>query len=210
MLSLFLLTLGCLQEGSFPEGWGLPCVPLQPGGRGFALSQGQLSLPGAGHSPELPVTCPPPLGSCAGVRGGRAPRAAGEQPALPSHRVPPGCCVQPRSGRYGAPRPTGLSWGPGCNPVPTWITSGGGKCCPDPQAAGASSDSTASLRWGPVPGCCRSPKAVSPLPAVALAPRAVSPRLIISGLIRDVTVCSSSSSISITLHRPGLPPHQQH
>lgn len=70
------------------------------------------------------MTRPLPLGSCAGVGGGCAPRAAGEQPALPSHRVPPGHRVHPCPGRYGAPRPAGLSWGPGCTPVPTCIPAG--------------------------------------------------------------------------------------
>lgn len=132
--------------GRCPEGWGCPPARRQC----LAFSQGQLSLPGDGHSPELPVTRPLPLGSCAGVGGGRALCAAVEQPALPSHRVSPGHCVQPRSGRYGAPWPTRFSWGPGCNPVPNWITSGGGgKCCAELQAVGASSDGTASLWLGP-------------------------------------------------------------
>lgn len=60
------------------------------------------------------------------------------------------------------------------------------------------------------PGCCRSPHTVSPLPAPAPAFGAVSPGLVVSGLIRDLTVCSSSSSISTTLRHPGLLPHQQH
>lgn len=54
------------------------------------------------------------------------------------------------------------------------------------------------------------PEAVSPLPATALALRAVFPGLVISGLVRDMTVCSSSRSISTTLRHPGLLPHQQH
>lgn len=202
---------GVRRRGVSLRDGGLLCVPRQWEGQCFALSHGQVSLPGEGHSPELPVTHPPPAGSCAGVGGGRAPRAAGEQPVLPSHRVPPGRHVQLCPGRYGAPQPAALSWGPGCNPLPTRIPAeGGGKCCPGPQAVGASRASTASLRRGPAPGRCHSPMAVSPLAATALARRAVSPGLVISGLIRDMMICSFSSSIPTTLRHPGLSPHQQH
>lgn len=83
---------------------------------------------------------------------------------------------------------------PGDPAVTAWITSGvGGKCCPDPRTASASGDSVA----------------VPPLPAPALALRALTPTLVISGLVRDMTLCSSSS-ISTTLCHPGLLPRQQH
>lgn len=45
-------------------------------------------------------------------------------------------------------------------------------------------------------------------PCQPLALRAVSPGLVISGLVRDMTLCSSSS-ISTTLCGPGLLPRQQ-
>lgn len=83
---------------------------------------------------------------------------------------------------------------PGDTAVTACITSGvAGECCPAPRTAGASGDSTT----------------VPPLPAPAPALRAVTPGLVISGLVRDVTLCSSSS-ISTTLRHPGLLPRQQH
>ncbi|KAM6344820.1 sodium-independent sulfate anion transporter isoform 2-T2 [Alca torda] len=153
----------------------------------------------------------PPLLHCQapykGVRRGRAPRAAGEQPALPSHGVPPGHRLQPCPGRYGAPWPVGLFWDPAVTRYPPGSLLGGvasaaWACRLRVQAGtaqlpcgGHQPPATATLR-----GCLNS----------ALALGAVSPGLGMSGVIRDVTVCSSSSSISTRLRRPGLLPHQQH
>ena len=82
---------------------------------------------------------------------------------------------------------------------------GGWQVLPGPSGCGCSGASAASPRWGQPPAAAALPR----LPAVALALRAASPGLVVSGLVREVTVCSSSSSISTALRRPGLPPRQQ-
>ncbi|XP_042658266.1 sodium-independent sulfate anion transporter isoform X2 [Tyto alba] len=112
--------------------------PVRYRGRGAGLRD----------SPALPHCQAPNKG----VGGGRAPRAAGEQPALPSRRAPPGRGVQPRSGSLS----TTLRR-PGLSPHQQHRLHGGG-------GAGRAAAGAAQAR--PLAGLLQAAGPCSPSPAV--------------------------------------------